>query len=319
MDSISLTIVSMETNDAINLFSPKGWDQQGYDAQRLLGQLQQRNLHLSITELSLAETFVGNPEGQRQRFHRMKEFADLAGATWFSIGANMRWVIDREQTFSHPTEEDRLVRWDADAQAALFDRLAGSPEAFHQWHAEAVMDTARWLDPDTWHAKDQQVRAAYANDPSFADPSKAEEWLDGAIATIPDRLYDSWMLELLVPDDQLRARVAREPQRCPMLVALGAVGMLNGYGAITNAEKGWARYGWLATARNNWTDARLLAEAAYSHVLASNDRGLRDRARCLKGLGLFRPEVTRWKDLMEGKPYEAPFKVRASRPALAVG
>lgn len=299
MDSIQPTILSIDTNDAIGLFP-----RQGFDPKTLLETLQRRRVHVSITELSLAETLVGDPEGQYQRFRRIAEFADLAGPYYFSVGASMRYIIDRELSFSALATEDKLHRYHPEGQARMFALLAGSREQFRLWHQEAVMETASWLNPNMWFDKDKQARTVGAALSDFATPAKAQAWLDHAISMIPQCLYESWVLELLVKDDQLRGRVAREPEKCPTLVALAAVGILNGYGALAGVERGWNRYGWLASAPNNWTDARILAEAAYSDVLTSNDAGLRARALCLKGLKLFKPDVTRWRDLIAEKPYE---------------
>lgn len=291
---MKLTLVSMDTNEAMKLFP-----RQGFDAKGVAQTLKDRALHVSITELSLVETLAGAAEGQYHRFCRIAEFAEMAGAAHFSIGAGLRAVIDHELTFGDLPAGEKFPRYSAELQAHFFGRLVASQEVFEHWHKAEVMETARWFDPEGWWAKDQAARAAGGQHAEFATPAGAQDWLDQNIPEIPKQLATNWVLELLIKDDAIRARVAREPERCPTIVAMAAATTLNGYGALVGVEKGWSRYGWLAPALNNYTDARIIAEAAYAHVLASNDGGLRRRAECLKMLNLFRAEAVRWSDLLQ--------------------
>lgn len=290
---MNLTHVSMDTNEAMSLFPQRGFDPKG-----LARMLRDRRLHLSITELSLIEVLAGAAEGQYQRFCRIVELAEAAGSAHFSIGAGLRSIVDHELAFLGQPAVEKFPHYSADLQEHFFERLAGSPESFAKWHKDDVMETVHWIDATTWLAKDQQARALGAQHDDFSTPAKAQDWLDRHIPKIPESLATNWVLELLVKDAEVRARVAREPQRCPTLVAMAAATTLNGYGALAGVEKGWSRYGWLASAPNNYTDARIIGEAAYADVLASNDYGLRRRAECLRELKLFRAEAMRWSELL---------------------
>jgi hypothetical protein len=103
-------------------------------------------------------------------------------------------------------------------------------------------------------------------------------------------------MEMMMKDDALRARVT--PELCPTLAAYAGAVSLNRCGATLGVEKDWNPYGWLAPALNDYTDAPIIGQAAYAHVLVSMDKGLTRRAKLLQELKLFRPQVMSWDALL---------------------
>lgn len=328
--NMDLMLISIDNNQTKKLFPQNGFDPKG-----LAQTLRDRRLHLSYTEDSLAEALALEPVAAYDRCLRIAEFAVLAGREWFSVGASLKEIIDHELKFSDGHPGPKFPRNSAERQAHFFSGLLQSRESFEEWHRTELAKITQWSDAKGRLAKDQadsvrglsweefiakipkilepedpaddreqhlaRVKAGHAEmQKLLATPESTQDYLEEQISKIPQELSTNWVVEKMVQDVALRARVT--PERCPTLVALAGGYSLIRCGATMGVEKDWSRLGWLAPARNDWTDARITAQAAYAHVLVSEDKGLCRRAKLLQDLKLFRPQVMRWDDLLQRQP-----------------
>jgi hypothetical protein len=122
--------------------------------------------------------------------------------------------------------------------------------------------------------------------------------VEAQIAQIPDDLASNWVVETSAKEKAQPERVAREPERCLSLVAFAGVISMNRCAVTMGVVSDRPRLSWLAPAPDDHTDARIIGQAAYAHVLVSKDVGLCRRAKRLQELKLFRPEVMRWEELL---------------------
>jgi hypothetical protein len=312
---MALRLVSID-NNATDVLFPKD----GFHPEDLMQTVLERQLHLNYPEDSLAEALGGRePEWVYERFLRIADFADLAGPDWFSVGVPLKAAIDQELKFNDSLTGPERLRYAPEFQADFFSRLRAR-EAFNYWSETVRAEHERWSDAKGRLAKDQAdcargmtyerlverhpevERAAKAagrdlsaDYDDFVKKLATRRFVEEEIAKIAD-LSSNWAMEMLVEDPALRGRITSE--RCPTLAAYAGALSLNRCGATLGVRRGWHSYGCLAPALNDYTDARIIASAAYAEVLVSADKDLSCRAKLLQDLKLFRPEVMTWAQLL---------------------
>lgn len=288
---MELIEVCVDTNVVIGLFKDPD-----FHPLRLMKLLHHHRLHLSITEIALSQAFIGGPAEERyQRFCNLVAFARSTGHEYFSIGAPLKWI--HEQELSFPTYEGiPMVPRHVETEHEKILARAASFAEFEEWHRVLDAEVRAYLDPDDYLARDKRVRQTAREEHGLDTQVKCAAWLRAELPKVPTHLHENWLLETLVPDEALRARVVAEPHRCPSLVATALAFMLTGIGAITD-PRGEQEFKDLKISKDSWTDARILGESVYAGIFVTGDHDLRGRAGRIKAWGFFQPRVTTWEDL----------------------
>jgi len=116
----------------------------------------------------------------------------------------------------------------------------------------------------------------------------AGQWL----LDLPSRVIktDDWFLEYVVNAWAARERVCRSPQKHAVISCLALAGYMNMLAAVADL-RGHHELGHLHAAKDDWTDARIMASSAHTDIFVTDDKKLSARASQLKRWGHFRPEV----------------------------